>query len=272
MSGLVWQWVRLACVVMLLAAGVRGQDAPALKAMAVDAEPSFEVATIKPNDSHIGTLLGIKMAGRSFTTTNSSLVDLIGFAYGVQGRQVFEAPKWATEDRYDVSGVPDVDGIPNVLQQRTMLRKLLADRFKLTFHEDKRELPAFVITESKRGAKLVPTTMTGLLPVTGVRPTGTGWQLNLQNASMAVLTNFLQLAVMDRPVVEHTGLTGRYDFKIDFTPDSTQFHGMIPARQVENPAPGLTEALDQGYGLKMTSEKALVGVVVVDGAEKPAAN
>ncbi len=249
-----------------------GQQSPSMKTMALDADPSFEAATIKPNGSGVGTLLGIKMAGRSFTTLNASLVDLIGFAYGVQGRQVYEAPKWATEDRYDLSGVADVDGIPNVLQQRTMVRKLLADRFKLTFHNDKRELPAFVFTESKRGAKLVPTQAQGTLPITGVQPAADGWILNLQNASMPVLTNFLQLAVLDRPVVDHTGLAGRFDFKIDFTPDSTQFHGLMPQRQLENPAPGLFEALDQQYGLKLSSEKAMVDVVIVDHAEKPSAN
>ncbi len=249
-----------------------GQQGPSMKAMAPDADPSFEAATIKPNDSHVGTLLGIKMAGRSFTTLNSSLVDLIGFAYGVQARQVFAAPAWATEERYDLAGVADADGIPNVLQQRTMVRKLLTDRFKLTFHNEQRELPAFVFTESKRGARLVPSTAEGALPVTGVQPSADGWTLNLQNASMATLTNFLQLAVLDRPVVDHTGLAGRYDFKIDFTPDSTQFHGLIPPRQLENPAAGLFEVLDQRYGLKLTSEKAMVDVIVVDHAEKPSAN
>ncbi len=106
-----------------------GQQSPSMKTMALDADPSFEAATIKPNGSGVGTLLGIKMAGRSFTTLNcvAGRSDRIRLRGAGAGRS-YEAPKWATEDRYDLSGVADADGIPNVLQQRTMVRKLLADR------------------------------------------------------------------------------------------------------------------------------------------------
>jgi uncharacterized protein (TIGR03435 family) len=265
--------LRAAGVALLLAGVVSaawGQGAMA--PMARDADPSFEVATIKPNNSGIPTLLGIAQKGRDFTTINSSLIDLIGFAYGVQAKQVIDAKGFAAE-RYDIEGVPDVAGVPSIPQQKVMVQKLLKERFKLAYHEDKKEMPAFVMTVAKDGPKLTPTTLTGLNPVNGVHASANGWVLSSHNASMAVLAGFLQLAVVDRPVVDHTGLTGRYDIDLDFTPDTSQFNGHPPpARQTESPSPNLFDALQQELGLKLTSEKALVAVVVVDHAEKPSGN
>jgi uncharacterized protein (TIGR03435 family) len=257
---------------MLALTAAAGWAQGAMEPMARDADPSFEVATIKVNESGIPTLLGIAQKGRSFTTINSSLIDLIGFAYGVQAKQVLDAKGFAAE-RYDIAGVPDLPGVPNVLQQRAMVQKLLAERFKLTFHNDKKEMPAFVMTVAKDGSKLTPTTLTGLNPVNGVHASADGWVLSSHNASMAVLAGFLQLAVVDRPVVDHTGLTGRYDIDLDFTPDSSQFNGHPPPpRQTDSPAPGLFEALEKQLGLKLSSERTMVTVVVVDHAEKPSAN
>ena len=240
--------------------------------MAREADPTFEVATIKPNDSGIPTLLGIAQRGRNFTTINSSLIDLIGFAYGVQAKQVVDANGFAAA-RYDIDGVPDVAGIPSVPQQRTMVQKMLKERFKLSYHEDQKEMAAFVMTVAKDGPKLTPTALTGLNPVNGVHASANGWVLSSHNASMAVLAGFLQLAVVDRPVVDKTGLTGRYDIDLDFTPDTSQFNGHPPPeRKTETPSPNLFDALQQQLGLKVSSEKTLVKVVVVDHAEKPSSN
>jgi len=73
-------------------------------------------------------------------------------------------------DRYDVLAVPDVEGQPSLQQARGMVRKLLADRFKLTFHNEKRDMAAFVLTVGKNGQKLAPTQSTGPLPGMGMGP------------------------------------------------------------------------------------------------------
>jgi uncharacterized protein (TIGR03435 family) len=244
------------------------------KAMAADAEPSFEVATIKPDVNEYQGIMGLGFRGRTFSARNVSLVDMIAFAYAVHPKQVLVgAQKWAATDRYDISGVPDKEGVPNVNQQRMMVQKLIADRFKLELKSDKQEMSAFVISVGKDGPKLVPTKLEGLNPVSTMRPSDDGWILSTQNASMKILAGFLQLAILDRPVVDKTGLTGRYDIALDFTPDSSQFNGHPPpSRPTDNPAPGLFDAIQQQLGLKISSEKAQVDVWTVEKAEKPSAN
>jgi uncharacterized protein (TIGR03435 family) len=186
---------------------------------------------------------------------------------------VVDAPKWATSERYDIAGVPDKEGVPNILQQRAMLIKLLADRFKLTLRSDKQEMSAFVLTVVKDGPKLTPTTIEGVVPTSGMHPAPEGWVLSTHCASTKVLAGFLQLAILDRPVVDKTGLTGRYDIDLLFTPDSSQFNGHPPpARETANPAPGLFDALQQQLGLKLSSEKTEVEVYTIEKAEKPSEN
>ncbi len=259
--------------------------APPPKPMAADADPNFEVATIKPNDSGATSMQGLTMRGRNFATRASSLGDLIGFAYEVQAKQIVGAPDWVDKDRFDIAAVPEQEGSPSPEQIRSMIRKLLADRFKLTFHRDKRELSAYVLTVGKGGHKLTPTQVKGTLPGIGMRPATGGLMLNLINATIPDLTGFLQLLVLDRPVVDQTGIQGRYDFQCTFTPDDSQFGGHPPQMPAPaggsntnatdaaaSAAPSLYDAFQQQLGLKLTAEKTAVGVIAIDHVEKPSAN
>ncbi len=158
--------------------------------MAADADPSFDVATIKPNNSGCFEYAGAYAEWRNFATRNSSLVDLMAFAYEVQAKQIVSGPDWMDKERYDIAAVPDVEGTPNPQQLRIMMRKLLADRFKLTFHHDKRELSAYVLTVGKNGQKLTPTQLSGPLPGIGFRPGPTGLTLNVRNGTLTDFTGF----------------------------------------------------------------------------------
>lgn len=249
---------------------------PPPKLMAADADPSFDVATIKPNNSGLSSMQQLTINGRDFKTVNSSLADLIKFAYNVQIKQIVGAPDWIDKDRYDIAGTPDQEGAPNIVQLRMMIKKLLADRFQLKFHNEQRELSAFVLTVGKDGPKLKSTELNGPLPGIGMQPAKTGAMFVLRNAAIPDFTGFLQLLVLDRPVVDHTGLTGKYDINITFTPDDSLFNGQPPpfpkiADGVE-PAPGLFDAIQQQIGLKLTAEKTQVSVIAVDHVEKPSAN
>ena len=102
--------------------------------------PGVDVATIKPNNSGLSGMQQLTINGRDFKTVNSSLSDLMQFAYNVQLKQIIGAPEWIDKDRYDIAGTPDQEGAPSVEQLRTMVRKLIAERFQLKFHHDKREL------------------------------------------------------------------------------------------------------------------------------------
>jgi uncharacterized protein (TIGR03435 family) len=245
--------------------------------MPADADPTFEVATIKPNDSGSPNLQGLGFGAREFTTRNTSAEDLIAFAYSLQQKQIAGLPDWASKDRYDIVAVPDVPGAPSPDQMKSMVKKLLADRFQLKFHNDKRELSAFVLTVGKGGQKLTPTERPGPGPGFGLRPAPGGLTVPVSNATMTELCGFLQMLVLDRPVVDQTGLTGRFDFNMTFAPDDSQFNGHPPipimkASDTAEAPPGLFEALSKDLGLKLTPEKAQVDVVAVDHLEKPSPN
>jgi uncharacterized protein (TIGR03435 family) len=242
------------------------------KAMAADANPSFEVSTVKPSKPDTpGRAITIR--GRIFTTFNTTLSSLVTFAYGIHPRQITGAPEWVEREKYDVTAQPDGEGQPNEKQWRSMLQKLLADRFKLSFHREKRELPVYALVVDKNGSKLTkndsdPNGLPGLF----FRGLGV---LPARNATMVDFAGLLQTAVLDRPVVDQTGLAGRFDFTLTWTPDETQFGALgikVPPPPDGATAPGLFTAVQEQLGLKLDSTKAPVDVLVVDRVEKPTEN
>jgi uncharacterized protein (TIGR03435 family) len=248
---------------------------PPPKVMRADADPSFEVATIKPSNPETpGTSMLVgRGGGNLFTTTNTTLTDLITFAYGIHARQVTGGPAWLESEKYDITGKPDQPGVPNVTQLRTMVRKLLVERFQLTFHHDKKELSVYAITVAKTGPKLSKTQATGNLPGFGGRGRGS---IAVQNSTMAEFAEFLQGRIVDRPVVDQTGLTERYDFPLKWTPDGSQAAtpepNAPPASGNPDDPPDLFAAFPQQLGLKLESTKAPVDVLVIDRVQKPSEN
>jgi uncharacterized protein (TIGR03435 family) len=247
------------------------------KLMAGDANPSFEVATIKPNDSGAAQMQGLNVSGNghNFTTRNSSLGDLIAFAYNLQPKQIIGGPDWLDKDRFDIAAISDTEGMPNGNQLRSMIQKLLGDRWKLTFHHDKKELSAFVLTVGKNGQKLTPSDSKVPLPGLGAPPVPGGVMLVVNNGTMDDFTGLLQMLVLDRPVVDRTGIAGRYNFSFKFVPDDSMFHGHPPkpgaATDTTDALPGFFEGI-QTIGLKLDAEKTPVDVIVIDHAEKYSAN
>jgi len=246
---------------------------PPPKQMAADAAAVFEVATIKPsNPDRPGKVLTIK--GRQVITINTTLNDLIVFAYGVHAKQIVGGPSWMESDKYDVTGQPEGDGLPSERQLRGMLQKLIEDRFKFTMHRETRELPAYVLVVANGGPKLTkndsnPNGLPGLF----FRGLGV---LPATNATMTDFAGVMQLAVLDRPVVDKTGIQGRYDFTLTWTPDETQFAGFgarIPPPSTDpNAPPVLFTAIQEQLGLKLESQRAPVQVLVVDKVERPSEN
>jgi uncharacterized protein (TIGR03435 family) len=242
-------------------------------AMPADARAVFEVATIKPSiPDRPGKVFTVK--GRQVITINTSLNDLITFAYGIHARQITSGPPWMESDKYDVTGQPESQGQPNERQLRAMIQTLLTDRFKLTFRRETRELPIYAITVGTGGPKLTkndsnPNGLPGLFfRGLGVLP-GT-------NASIGDLAGVLQTAVLDRPVVDKTGLQGRFDFMLRWTPDETQFNGLgvrIPPPSNDPDAPpGLFTAFQEQLGLKLDSTRGPAEVFVIDRVERPSEN
>jgi uncharacterized protein (TIGR03435 family) len=244
----------------------------ALKPMAAAASPGFEVAAIKPSRPEAQGK-GFTMRGREVLTINTNLSDLVTFAYGVHARQIVNAPDWAEKDHYDITGIPDVDGQPNIDQMRAMLKKLLADRFKLTFHRDKQELSVYALVVGRDGPKLTKSAGDPNGP-TGLVFRGLG-VLPGMNASMADFASVMQGAVLDRPVVDQTGIPGKYDFTLTWTPDESQFRAMgvrVPPPPDNATAPSLFTAIQEQLGLRLESTRAPAEVLVIDRVEKPTEN
>jgi len=246
---------------------------PEIPPMAADASPEFEVATIKPSNPDTQGR-GFRVRGREFSTINTTLSSLLTFAYGLHPKQIVGAPAWVDTDKFDITAQPDQPGRPNDKQWKAMLQKLLADRFQLTFHRDKKELSVYALEVAKSGSKLTksqgdPNGLPGMF----FRGLG---NLPAANATMQDFAGLLQSAVLDRPVVDQTGLTGRFDFTLNWTPDESQFVGMgikvPPPTDKPDAPPGLFTAVQEQLGLKLEATKAPVDVIVIDKVEKPSAN
>jgi len=242
-------------------------------AMPANWVPSFEVATIKPSKPDTPGQ-SITVRGRTFGTLNQTVASMMTFAFGLHPDQIVGGPQWLRTDRFDISAEPEGSGMPNDKQWRAALAKLLADRFSLTFHRDKKELSVYALAVLKTGHKLTKNdTNPSGLPALFFRGLGI---FPVQNATMSDFAGTMQAVVLDRPVIDQTGLEGRYDFTLTWTPDETQFGGRggqaPPPADPANAPPGLFTAIQEELGLKLESTKAPVDVVVIDRLEKPTEN
>jgi uncharacterized protein (TIGR03435 family) len=195
-----------------------------MKDMDLAADPTFEVATIKPSQS--GGHLSIDVHHRIFQAKNATVVELIKFAYHVRNAQVEGGPSWMTDLQFDIIGQPDKDGLPSSDQDRLMTRKLLAERFHLTVHETQTVFPVYALTQGKTPAKIVPSdTKAGGYGSIYPKENGDG-TMAVQFVWMTmpdfddILMNFIQ----DRQIVNETGLKGQYNFTL-----------MIPSSVMQGP-------------------------------------
>jgi uncharacterized protein (TIGR03435 family) len=235
-------------------------------AMAKDADPDWEVATVKPSDPN-DTNAGFHLEGRHIFVERQTVEAMLLMGYGLQKKQIVGAPNWLETERWDVKGQPDVAGQPSLKQYQAMVQKVLAERFGFKSHTEKRELAVYAITQAKGGAKLAKSAgdPNGLLDETGYG-SGSGQEvMRMTNGSMGDFALMLKF-YMDRPVVDQTGLAGRYDFKLKWTVDETR------APTDGSAAPGIFTAVQEQLGLKLEPVKAPVDVLVIDHVERPSAN
>src|SRR5580704_1366796 len=224
---------------------------PPPKRMAPDANPAFEVATIKPSDpAHPEQIITLR--GTEVITTNVTVHALINLAYWLHPKQLTGGPAWTESDKFDMAGKPDAPGQPNVDQMKVMIQKLLADRFQLKFHFEKRELPVYAITITKTGAKIIKSQDDPKgIPGWNFGRNPSGMIMAFRNSPMSQFTAVLQNS-MDRPVVDQTGLSGRYDFPLNFTPDAAMAMLLgAPPLAGDNPdaAPDIFASFQQQLGL-----------------------
>jgi uncharacterized protein (TIGR03435 family) len=238
---------------------------------------SFEVATIKPTtlDWPAGGRFMRMQTAHQFVARNYTLRVILAAAYNLTPRAVSGGPTWVDSDRYDILAEAPGQARPTTDEQMSMLRKPLSEGFNLTLHREEKEFPIYALTIAKNGPKLTAST-----PITS--PEGSpplvfvlspdGARLAARDASMGELAWVMQRSALDRPVVDKTGLVGRYDFDLEWTPDETQFGGNVPTARPEPVKPDLFAAMQQQVGLRLEATRGPIEALVIDQVERPSDN
>jgi uncharacterized protein (TIGR03435 family) len=266
------RFISIAIVAVLSISFIRdawAQDAASVQPetmMARDANPDWEVATVRPSNPDPAIVVGYHLTGRHYAIVGQTAESLIMVGYGVQKKQILNAPNWIATEKWDVNGVIDTPGQPSEDQGRALVRKLLAERFGLATHTGKRELSVYAITVARGGVKMTPSAGDpNALPDENDSENAGQAAMQMQNAAVAALATVLRFR-LDRPVVDKTGLTGRYDFVLKWTVDDTR------APTDGSAAPSLFTAMQDQLGLKLEPVRTMADVVVIDKVGRPSAN
>jgi uncharacterized protein (TIGR03435 family) len=219
------------------------------------ARPEFEVASIKPNTSENGRS-STRPGPTELYLENTSLRKCIAIAYNVSEDRdsAISAPDWLNFERYDIAAKFPA-GTP-LQEVRVMLQNLLADRFRLKLHRESKEVPIYALVAAKNGPKLNESAP-GIQGSIGM----SNGHLSGKGVPLSALVDRLSGSVfqLGRPVVDRTGISGLYDFTLDWASDDS--------------APSLFTALQEQLGLRLEAQKGTVEVLVVDSMErKPSAN
>jgi uncharacterized protein (TIGR03435 family) len=230
----------------------------ACRSLAQSPAPSFEVASIHPN---LGTdRQEIQVTPGALVLRNQPVLFLVQWAYDVPIPQI-DYPAWFMANRFDI--VAKAAGPTDETQLRLMLQTLLADRFGLKLHKEPRVMPVYALTLAKGGPKFQesPTEGTFALDQTGA------FMLAAHHARMSDLAQGIS-AEAGRPVVDETGLKGRYEIRMDLAAYATRTaNGSTNPGQFDMMSI-LFNGLQDLLGLKLESRKQSVDVLVIDHAEK----
>jgi len=224
---------------------------------------SYDIATIKFRKGPITFASGPFIQGRTVTATALTPRDLITYAYALRNEQLAGGPSWLGEDHYDILAKSEGEGALQLAQSRQMMQSLLADRFQLQLHREKRDVAMYALVVAKNGPKLTPATETTRCYSVSSTEKGT---IHMEARCVEMEQLVLQLAgTGGRYVVNQTGLTGRYAFTLDWWPANR-----IPPP--DSDAPSMFKALEEQLGLKLEATRGPIEMLVIDHAEKPSDN
>lgn len=223
----------------------------------------FEVATVKPSKADSTSTSGIKTGHGRLDAENVTLKRCIMGAYGVGPQQIAGGADWMDSDRFDILAKAD-QPINEDSVLMVMLQRLLADRFKLALHREKKTISAFVLEADKKGPKLEKAEAGEAS--TNTSSSNTGVTIYARNTDMDLFAKVLSRK-LDLPVVNHTGLEGIFNFKLHWTPDSA-----MGANHGATDEVSIFTGIQEQLGLRLRSEKTPVEVLVIDHVEKPSEN
>lgn len=234
--------------------------------------PAFEVASIRPTTPGAQGRGVEYAAGGRFTASGMSLSTLIQEAYGIRGFQTSGGPDWVRSDPYSIAA--KAEGEASKAQVRAMVQTLLADRFQLVLRRESKEVNVYTLTVGKTGPKLKEVKLDEDNTTRGMRFGGIGRIAGVMATmpQLVVMLSDIKLngsAILDRPVLDRTGLTGVYDFKLEWSGEEQSADRTTSA----NPAgPSIFTAMQEQLGLKLESTKAPVEFFVIEKAGKPTEN
>jgi uncharacterized protein (TIGR03435 family) len=267
-------------------------NTPQVRAQAAAPPLTFAVASVKPSSGDGDGVNILRQPGGSLRTTNTTLKTLMTFAYDVRDFQISGGPGWINTDRFDVvakserassESIPDDPGKMTDAQTKTdrellrqRLQALLAERFQLTLRRESKEQPVYTLVIGKNGPKLQQSQSGQGLQNHMVRMMRRG-ELYGEAVELHVLTTVLANEV-GRPIIDHTGLTGNFDFKLQWTPDPGQSMGPPSSPGAEAPpptdpnGPSIFTAIQEQLGLRLESQRGPVDILVIDRVAKPSEN
>lgn len=233
--------------------------------MAANADPAFEVATIKPSVPG-ATQRSFALRTRHFAAKDSTVAGLFTFAYKVRRRQIEGAPAWFDAARFDIAAEPDAEGQPSEDQYRVMLKKLLADRFQLKVHTVQKVFPVYALTVDQGHAHLNRSEPDHIDHGRIVTVEQNGQMLaDFMDDSMPEFADVLMNFIPERQIVDETGLTGRYDFVLSMP------MVVLQSNDDNEKAAGFFEALKPA-GFKLVPKTEPLNVFVIDRLEQPSPN
>ncbi len=239
---------------------------------AVPSMPTFDVAAVRPMTyaDNAPTHISNSPRNSEFKAVNVTVRDLLEVAFQIPDTQMAGGPAWAASEKFDLEAKSDAAFNQQLAAlsidqgkavKRQMLRALLADRFKLAAHAETREMSIYAIVIAKGGPRLIKTHANGGL-------TGGRGRISISGADDALAILAFELSWrLGRPVIDQTGLRGRYEVNLNWTEDDAP----SPVSNSANP-PSLFTAIQEQLGLKLEATKGPVPILVIDHAERPSEN
>ena len=235
----------------------------------------FEVASLKPSapGKNFG---GIRPAagGQRYQATNCPLQLMLQVAFRVKAEQIQGGPAWVQTEPFDMDAKAERPSSTEELH--AMLIDLLTERFHLRYHKEKKEMPVYALVVDKGGVKMtrheaanagepwIDTNISGMVRV----------KLKAISAPMDYVA-FRLAQMLDRPVVDLTGLRGGYDFTLDYTrelPPGVPENALLNGAPIDTSGPTIFAAARQQLGLELKAQKGFADVIVIDHVEKPSEN
>ncbi|HVV47007.1 MAG TPA: TIGR03435 family protein [Bryobacteraceae bacterium] len=246
----------------------------ALTALAQPRQPRFEVASVKAQKWTLPATVGITVKGGTLDAEHQPLYDLIVYSCNLKGRfQISGIPDWA-EDRgisetasFQIQAKAAPGQNPTEDELRLMMQALLADRFHLKIHHESRNMPVYYLTIGKGGSKLRETSG-GNTGIKQDKVGRVGWRLRATNVTIQSAVDGLLGIYSGRPLLNKTGLTGSYDFTLEWLLYPLPPDASVPGADL----PSFPAALQEQLGLKLKSATAPYDTIVIDRVERPSEN